>query len=184
MSVAFEGNSKSPTEAEIGDFENPLLLIHQQILRLQIPVKNAMAVAVRDTLTELIEKALDESGRHRPRVWLLAVGIDEFLEIRFEVLENQVQKRLAVLVEVLNAEKADDVERLREHLEEGDLTEGGGRDAFLVHFKAGLLERHHLAAGLVLGLVDLAVGAFTDLLKLFVLVHGVLMEEDDEDLDR
>lgn len=172
MSVALERNSKGPPEAEIGDLENPLLLIHQQVLRLQIPVKDAVAVAVRNTLAELVEKTLDEGGGHRPRVWRLAVGIDELLEISIKVLENQVEKRLAVLVKVLDAEEADDVEGLGEHLEEGDLTEGGGRDAFLVHFKAGLLESHHLAAGFVLGLVDLAVGAFTDLLKLFVFVHG------------
>lgn len=172
MSVALERNSKGPAEAEISYLENALVLINEKVLRLQIAVEDAVAVAVGDALAKLVEKTLDESGGHGPRVRGLAVGIDELLEIGVEILEDEVEKRLVVLLEVLDAEKANDVEGLGEEVEEGDLAEGGGRDAFLVHFEASLLESHHLATGFLLRLVHLAVGAFAHLLELFVFVHG------------
>lgn len=72
---------------------------------------------------------------------------------------------------MFDAEEADDVERLGQHLEERDLAESGGRDAFFVHLQASLLQGDQLAGGFVLGLVHLAVGPFPDLLELLVLVH-------------
>lgn len=90
MSVAFERNGEGPPEAKISDLENPLVLIEQQILRLEIAVEDAVAVAVRHPLAELVEEALDQVGREWPRVGALAVGIDEFLEVCVEILEDEV----------------------------------------------------------------------------------------------
>lgn len=146
MSVALEGHSERPSKTEIGNLEHTLVLVDQKVLRLeiseigneesfktanqnevnredyiesnQIPMKNTVAVAVGDALAQLIEEALDQSRRERPRVWAFAVGIDVFLEIGVEILKHKVQQRLSVLVDVLDAEEADDVERIGEHLEQ------------------------------------------------------------------
>lgn len=69
-----------------------------------------------NALAELIEKALNEGLREGPRVRTLAMGIDEFLEIGIQILENQVKDRLRLaigvvsLVGVFDAEEANDVE--------------------------------------------------------------------------
>lgn len=176
VSITLERNGEGAAKSQISDLEDAFVLVKQEILRLEVPMKNTVAMAVSNPLAELVKEALDERRRKGPRIGALAVGIDKLLEIGVEILEDEVEVGLgtAILVgvDVLDAEEADDVEGLREHLEEGDLTESGGRDAFLVHFEPGLLEGDKLAAGLVFGLVDLAVCAFTDLLKLLVLVHG------------
>ncbi|GMN65508.1 hypothetical protein TIFTF001_034584 [Ficus carica] len=111
----------SPVErgrGQIGDLEDPALLVEKQIVRLEITVEDAMGVAVGDALAELVEKAPDQIGRQRPRIGAFAVEIDEFLEIGVEVLEDEVEDGLGGLggvlavVGVLDAEEADDVERL------------------------------------------------------------------------
>lgn len=78
-----------------------------------------MAVAVSDALAQLEQKGLDLGGRERGGVGALAVGIDEFFEIGIEVLKDEVKEGLAVLlvVQVLNGEEANDVDRIGEHLE-------------------------------------------------------------------
>lgn len=189
MSIALERNSKSATKPKISNLENPLLLIKQKILRLEIAVENTVTMTMRNTHTELKQKTLNQSRRKRPRVWPFAVGIDVFLEIGVEVLEDEVEegfrRRRRVVgggggvvvvvfggfVDVLDFEEADDVDGLGEHLEEGDFAEGGRRDAFFVHLETGFLESDDLAGGFLFGFVDFAVCAFSYLLQFLVVFH-------------
>jgi hypothetical protein len=92
-------------------------------------------------------------GGERPRVGPLPVDVHELLEVGVEELEDEVEDGLAVLVGLLDGEELDEVEGVGEEVEEGDLAEGGGRDALLVHLEAGLLERHQLPRHPVLRLV-------------------------------
>ena len=97
-------------------------------------------MAVSDTLVELVEETLNKGWREGPRIGPLAMRIDELLKIGFEVLKDEVEKRLAVFVEgVFDAEKADDIERLGEHLEQGDFAERCWGNTFFVHFEMGLM---------------------------------------------
>lgn len=170
--VTLERYSESAAESKICDLQNPSFLVQKQILGLQIAVEDAMGVTVGHPLAQLVEEALDHRRRQGPRTRTFPVRIDELLEIGVEVLEDEVEDGLAFLaVDVLNAEKPYDVERLREHLQKRDLAERGGRDAFFVHLQTRLLQRDQLACGLVLGLIDLAVRAFSYLLQLLVFLH-------------
>lgn len=138
-----------------------------------------MGMTVSDPLTQLIQKALDQRGGKRPGVRALAVRINELLEIRVDVLEDEVKQGLAVLllaVDVLDAEEADDVEGLGQHLEQGDLPECGRRHAFLVHLQPRLLRGHQLSSLLVLRLVHLPVRAFPYLLQLLVFLHFFFLD--------
>ena len=175
MSVALERNSESTAKAQICNFKDALVLVQEKILGLQITVEDAVAVAVRDAFAKLEEKGLNEGGRKGPRVGTLAMGIDELFEIGVKVLEDQVEIGLGatvlVGVDVFDAKETDNIEGLGEHLEEGDLTKSGGRNALLVHLKTGLLKGHQLAARLVFGLVNLAVGTLPYLLQFLIFVH-------------
>lgn len=173
--VALEGNSKSPAEAEIGDLKDSFILVDEEVLGLEIPVEDAMAVTMSNALAELKEETLDLGSREGPGIGTLAVGVDELLEISVQILEDKVKEGLAILLlvvnDVLDAEETYDVEGVRKHLEEGNLTEGGGGNTFLVHLETSLLQGDELAGGLVFGLVNLTVSSFADLLQFLVLFH-------------
>lgn len=172
VGVALERNGECTAKAKISDLEDAPVLVDKQILGLEITVENAVRVAVGDALAELVKKALDQGGREWPGIGALAVGIDKLLQIGVEVLEDEVKEGFAVFVEgVLDAEEADDIEGLGEHLEERDLSKSGGRDSLLVHLKTGLLQGHHLSALLVFRLIHLPVRSFTYLLQFLVFLH-------------
>lgn len=114
---------------------------------------------------------LDDVGGEGARVGALAVGVDELLEVGVEELEDEVEDGLAVLGGLLDGEEADDVERLGEQPEDGDLAQRGGRDPLLVHLQPRLLQRHQLPRRPVLRLVHLPVRPFPHLLQLLVLLH-------------
>ena len=108
-----------------------------------------MAVTVSNSLAELEKETLEEGRGERSRVGTFAVRIDEFLEIRIEKFENQVEIGLGFVagvigVNVLDRKEADDVERLREHLKKRNFTESGRRDAFLIHLEPGFFESNEL----------------------------------------
>ena len=135
MRVALERNGEGVSESKICDLQNPPVLVDKQILGLEIAVENVVGVAVSDAPTELVEETLNQGRREGPRVGALAMRVDVLFEIGFEVLEDEVEERLAVFVEgVFDAEEVDDVERLGEYLEQGDFAERGWGNAFFVHF--------------------------------------------------
>lgn len=97
-------------------------------------MKDPVAVTMRDALAQLKEETLYEGRRKGSGVGGLAIRIDELLEICVEVLKYEVEEGFAGLaVNVLDAEKADHVKGLGQHLKQRHLSEGGGRNALLVH---------------------------------------------------
>lgn len=62
MGVAPDGDAELATEAQIRDLEALLLGVHQQVLRLQIAVHNAVLVAVRHPLDQLVHEGLRGRG--------------------------------------------------------------------------------------------------------------------------
>lgn len=65
---------------------------------------------------------------------------------------------------MFDAEEADDVKGLREHLEEGHFAESGRGDAFFVHFESCFLQSNQLPGRFVLCLVHFPVRSFSHLL--------------------
>lgn len=132
-------------------------------------------MAVGDSFTQLKKKALDLRRGERGGIRPLSMRVDELLEIGVEILKDEIEEGFAVMVDVLNAYELDDVDGVGEHLEEGDLAEGGGWNTFLVHLQTGFLEGDELAGLLVFGFVDFSIGTFAYLLQFLVLVfHGGL----------
>mmetsp|Transcript_56948 Transcript_56948/g.180181 ORF Transcript_56948/g.180181 Transcript_56948/m.180181 type:complete len:344 (+) Transcript_56948:281-1312(+) len=172
VGVGFDGHGEGAAQAKVRNLQDVLSLVHQEILGLEVPVHDPVPVAVRHALEELVHEVLDGgAGQRVGRATAREVHV--LLEVRVEVLEDQVEDGLVVLLHVLDREEANHVDALAEHLQEGDLAKGGGRDALLLHLEAGLLQGHQLAGLAAAGLVHLAIGALPDLLELLVLIHGV-----------
>lgn len=79
VGIAFQRNGEGASKAKVSDLENPLVLIKEKILRLQVAMEDTVAVTVGDAFTKLVQEALNESGGEWPRIGALAVRIDEFL---------------------------------------------------------------------------------------------------------
>jgi hypothetical protein len=107
MGITLKRHSKGTTQSQISNLKNPSLLIKKKVLRLEIAVKHTVAVTVSNSLAELEEEALDEGRGERSRVGTFAVRIDEFLEIRIEKLENQVEIGFGVVVGVVGVKVFD-----------------------------------------------------------------------------
>ena len=76
-------------------------VVQQQVLGLEVPVEDAVAVAVGHALAELVHEALEKGGGEGPLVRPLAVGVYELLQVRVQVLEHQVQVRLGLALLLL-----------------------------------------------------------------------------------
>lgn len=61
MRVALDWYAECPAQAQVCNLECHALVIHQQVLWLQVPVHHTMLVAVRQPLDELVEHALHYS---------------------------------------------------------------------------------------------------------------------------
>jgi hypothetical protein len=102
-----------------------------------------------------------------------AIAPDELLQVGVHVLEDEVQDGLPLLVDaLLEVEQADHVRVLRQHPQQRDLPQRGGRHALVVLGEPRLLERHDPARRLLPGLVHLPVRALPHLLQLLVQIHG------------
>jgi len=182
MRVALERDGEGAAEAQISDLENPLLLVEEKVLGLEIAVEDTVAVAVRYALAELEEKTLNKLGREGPNIRALAVGIYELLEVSIEVLEDEVEDGLGEgggggllgfgdLIDMFDGEESHDVDGLGEKLQKRDLSESRRRHALLVHLQPRLLQRHHVAGSFLSCLVHFPIRSFPHLLQLLVLLH-------------
>ena len=88
MSVNPDGDSEGPCEAEVGNLDGAAL-VDQQVLRLQISMKNATLMAKKDSLNDLIGVALDQPWIHHLAGWNR--GVEVLLQVHRQVLEDQVQ---------------------------------------------------------------------------------------------
>jgi hypothetical protein len=156
VGVSAERHTKGSRESKIPKLE-VTIAVNQEILRLQITVQHAVAVAVTNTLAQLAHELLNHlvaeaeaaevgAGALGESLAAPAVadgeGFHVFLQVEVEELHDEVQ---LVAVGVHDVEEADDVGVV--HLfEEGDLADGGGGDAFIFGFEANFLEGYNAAA--------------------------------------
>lgn len=172
MGVGSQGNTECPGETEISQLQ-VALDVNQQILRLQITVQDAVAVAVANALYQLSHESLNHSftetqvGTHHRTIRkslstaTLADGqsLHVFLQVEVKVFEDEVE---------LMAVGVDNVQQLYNigvlHLfEEGDLANGGTWDTLIFGFETDLLESDDTIGMVELaGLVDNTVGTYED----------------------
>lgn len=173
MGVSAKGHTKRSREPEIRELE-VTIAVDQEILRLQITMQHAVTVAVADALAQLAHEFLDHhiAEAHAAEVGTGALGeslaapavadwegFHVFLQVEVKELHDEVQ---FVSVGVHDVEEADDVGVV--HLfEEGDLADGGGRDAFIFGFEADFLKGYNTATVQeVAGFVDNSVGSWEE----------------------
>lgn len=58
MGVRTDGDAKSARESEVRQLQVVVLAVDQQVLRFQVPVQNAVRVAVGDALQHLVQVQL------------------------------------------------------------------------------------------------------------------------------
>lgn len=157
MSVGSKGNAKSASETEVGQLE-VALSVNEQVLGLQIPVKNAMRVAVSDATTELHHELLNDGGAHshagqvggasvgeRLSASTLAdgKGLHKLLEVQIEKFEHEVQLMTIGVDDIQETDNG----RVAHFLEKRDLSDGGGGDTLIFGFETDLLQGDDTAAG-------------------------------------
>ena len=171
MGVGAERDAKGAGEAEIGELQVSLT-VDKQVLRLQVAVQDAVAVTVPDALAQVAHELLDNSIAQAESVQLGAgalgqrlapaavrdgQGLHVFLEIQVEELHDEVE---LVAVGVDDVEEAHDV-GVAHLLQQGDLADGGRRDALVLGLESDLLERHDATAiSGIAGLVDHSIGSW------------------------
>lgn len=151
VGVGAERDTKGSGQTKIGELE-VALLVNEQVLRLQVAVKNAVGVAVANTGAQLVHELLDHclaethvasAAVHAALGQRLSTtslrdgqSLHVLLQIQVEVLEDEVQ---LVAIGVDNVEQAHNV-GVAHLLEERDLADGSRRHAFIFGFQADLLE--------------------------------------------
>lgn len=135
VGVCAERHTEGSREPEIRELE-VAVAVDQEILRLQVAVQHAVAVAVADALAQLAHEFLDHhvAEAHAAEVGTRALGeslaapavadgegFHVFLQVEVEELHDEVQ---LVAVGVHDVEEADDVGVVH-LLQEGDLADGG-----------------------------------------------------------
>lgn len=153
MSVCAKRDAEGTGETEISQLQ-VALAVDEQVLGLQIAVEDTMAVAVADALTQLAHELLDNSIAHSQPVQLSAgalrqslatssirdrEGFHVFLQIQVEELEHEVE---LVAIGVDNVEELNDV-GVTHLLQQGDLADGGGGNAFILGLETDLLQCHN-----------------------------------------
>ena len=146
-------------EPEVGELEDARA-VQQQVRGLEVAVQHLLLVAEGEALEQLVEQGLDcddvEAG---------IAGVEVLLEVELKVLEDHGE-----LVHHVNHVVHHHNVLVLKELEQGDLTNRRGGDAFLFD-EADRLEGDRLGCLFVLGLVDDAVGALADTVENLVAVH-------------
>lgn len=150
MGVCAEGDAEGAGKTEIGKLQ-VAILVDQQVLGLQVSVEHAVRVAELDAVAELAHELLDDGGaqaqvRQLPTSALgqrlasatigYGQGLHVLLEVEIEEFEDEVQ---LVAIGVDDVEQADDV-GISHLLEQGDLSDGRGRDALVLSLEANFLQ--------------------------------------------
>mmetsp|Transcript_5492 Transcript_5492/g.12655 ORF Transcript_5492/g.12655 Transcript_5492/m.12655 type:complete len:270 (-) Transcript_5492:203-1012(-) len=141
-------------EAEVGDLDGAEA-VDQHVLRLEVAVKDPLAVAELEASQDLQHAPLDETLRHA----VLEIALEALLQILVEVVEDE-QHLWGDQDEVAHAHDVDVVQLLQER----HLAQRRHRHALVAVLQADLLERHQLPLGVfrVVRPVDDAIRALAD----------------------
>ncbi len=187
MCISPQRHAKRSRKPEIRQLQ-VAVAVDEEILRLQVAMQDAMAVAVAHALDQLAHELLDhgvaqpQSAQIRARAVRQGLAspafadrqrLHVFLQVEVEELEDEVE---LVAVGVDDVEEAHDV-RVAHLFQEGDFADRGAGDAFVFGFEPDLLERHDAGwVGEVAGFVDNSVGTYTKLgvSSLYVFSSGTL----------
>lgn len=149
MGVRPQGNTECSGQSEVGEFQIAFT-VNQKILRLQIPMQDTVAVAVTDPFHQLGHELLDhcisqtQSLAHRRTIgegFATSTLTDRkslhvFLQIEIEEFEDEIE---FVAIGMNDIEELHDVGVVH-LLQQGDLTNGGAGDAFVLGLQANLLQ--------------------------------------------
>jgi hypothetical protein len=102
--VRFNRHGEGASEAEVGNLDDVLGFVDEEVLGLEVAVHDAVAVDVRAAEAQLVHKVLDDLLLDGIR-GASAREVHEPLEVLVEVLEDEVQHSLAVFLDVLHLEQ-------------------------------------------------------------------------------
>lgn len=160
MCISSQRNTKGPRQAKVRQFQ-VTLTINQEILGFKVPVEDAVAVAITDSLDKLGHELLDhclsktQIGAHHRAIrqgFSTATLADRkslhvLLEVEVKEFKDQVQ---LVAVCMHDIEEAYDIWVI--HLfEQRNLANCGAGNAFIFGFEANLLQRDN-----TVGMVEFA----------------------------
>lgn len=170
MGVGAQRHTKGTGKTEIRKLQVSLS-INEQVLRLEIAVKDAAAVAVLDAIAELAHELFDHGVAETKTSEinggalgqsLAATAITDWqslhvlLQIEIEEFENEVE---LVAIGMDNVEEADNV-GIAHLLEQRDLADGSAWHTLILSLEADLLESNDAAVvGKVAGFVDDTIGS-------------------------
>jgi hypothetical protein len=147
--VCAQRDAERASETEIGELEVEVV-VDEEVLWLQVTVQDAVSMAVAHALGQLHHELFDHCVVHAQRLSKQARALGQrlataaladgqrlhvLLQIAVEELEDEIQ---LVAVGVYDVEQPHNV-RVVHLLEQRDLADGGGRDAFILSFQADLL---------------------------------------------
>ena len=104
-------------------------------------MENLSLVAVRNSLQQLISETLDDS-------WVKALLFAEAVHILLEIVVEELEDKDELAICMDDFTKRNDV-RMCQLFEDGDFTDGGGRNSFFFAFKADLFEGKYFTRFLV-----------------------------------
>ena len=133
-------------------------------------MENFVTMALLDSIQQLVHKFLLKKVLDRVTctylhldVFELSTGVKQLLKVLVKVLEDQGK----LLVSVEHVLKSHYVWVLQ-FLQQSDLPDGGGGDAFLFTLESDFLKSIDFASLIVSCLVDDSISALTDEVKLFI----------------
>ncbi len=159
MRVDAHGHRKGAYKAKVGNLEGTI--DQQEVLGLEITVKEARRVAGIDTSEKLVREPLDLIKGQ-------AFGVRNhvLLQIAFSKLKNKAE----FVVLVNDIEQRDNVLMLY-GLQDADFTESCRGNAFFGVRRHGLLQRNHLLRSEILSFPNLAVRTLSDAFHAEVPAH-------------
>lgn len=146
--VSADGDAKCARKAKVRELQCVVIAIDEEVLRLQVAMEHAVAVAVRDAEQELLQVAL-----HTPWCELARVVVHVPLQVEVEVLKHEVQRAVVVhdILELHNV-------GVLELLQQADLPDRRRRYTLVLVLQPDLLKRDERAVLAVPRLVHLGLG--------------------------
>ena len=147
-----DGNSERTRQTEIGELENSFL-VDEEVLGLEVSMKDFVLVALGDSVEQLVEIGFDLVFHQQ------ALGLVEKL---LEVLVEEFEHKGELLVGVEHINQPDNIWMLQ-LFQEGDLSDSGGGDTFILGLESNGLECVDFSGVDISGLVDHSIGSLAHL---------------------